>query len=167
MGRVVKSPRQIGTAGLHAACCPAPFACLFGWYVSGLYSSARAPDCAGAYFIVELFAQKCVTGRAETYRRVTSFCGEPRPLIPSIDLGVATFRRRPRYMQNKHLAPRAAVQWRPKSGICGYPRVLLKSDGQFTLLRHRRQSGRQSLQAWGNQASILQLNGRRKVATPN
>lgn len=35
--------------------------------------------------MVELFAQKCVTGRAETYRRVTSFCGEPRPLIPSID----------------------------------------------------------------------------------
>jgi hypothetical protein len=56
-----------------------------GSTVSGLYNSARAPGCAGAYFMVELLAQKCVTGRAETYRRVTSFCGEPRPLIPSID----------------------------------------------------------------------------------
>ena len=32
----------------------------------------------------------------------------------SNQMGVASFRRRPTYMQNKHLAPQAAVQWRPK-----------------------------------------------------
>jgi hypothetical protein len=53
--------------------------------------------------------------------------------------GCGYFSTTTKALQNKHLTPRAAVQWRPKGGICGYPRVFLKSDGQFSLLSHGRQ----------------------------